>query len=222
MKWGQILVEGQTEERFVKDVLREHLRFFGLELNPIVLITKRTYDGGRFQGGLTGFGKFKNEVQRLLGGRSTLVTTMFDYYRLPADFPGMETRPKGSCLERVNHVEAALHQHFGLRRDFLPYLSLHEFEALLFSSLEELPRILIKPEKISEFADIRASFPTPEDINERPDQSPSKRIEALFPTYRKRVHGPIASKRIGLDRIRAECPHFNAWVKYLEAFAQIP
>ncbi|MBL8251675.1 MAG: DUF4276 family protein, partial [Candidatus Competibacter sp.] len=86
----------------------------------------------------------------------------------------------------------------------------------------ELPHFLIKPEKISEFANIRAKFPTPEDINERRDQSPSKRIEALFPTYRKRVHGPIAIKRIGLDRVRAECPHFNAWIKYLETFAQIP
>ncbi|MEZ0075589.1 hypothetical protein [Planotetraspora sp. GP83] len=46
------------------------------------------------------------EIQLLLGDSSTtLLTTLFDYYGLPGDLPGMATRPSGSPYERVAHVE---------------------------------------------------------------------------------------------------------------------
>jgi hypothetical protein len=60
---------------------------------------------------------------------------------------------------------------------------------------------------------------TPEEINEGATTAPSKRIQAIFPTYQKKVHGPLTVQRIGLDRIRAGCPHFDAWVRLLEDFA---
>lgn len=147
---------------------------------------------------------------------------MLDYYRLPGEFPGMSTRPRGSPLVRVRHVEAAIRTHFGAPRYFEPYLALHEFEALLFSSSEELPRAMTQPESTKLFTDIIEQFATPEDINERPEYSPSKRIEALFPGYRKTLHGPLVSERIGLDLLRVKCPHFNEWCMKLEAFARSP
>ena len=58
-----------------------------------------------------------------------------------------------------------------------------------------------------------------EEINERPQFAPSKRIQALFPAYKKTLHGPTAAARIGQDRIRAQCPHFDGWIGRLEAFA---
>jgi hypothetical protein len=73
--------------------------------------------------------------------------------------------------------------------------------------------------KQPQFFAIRETVPTPEDINERPESAPSKQIEALFPAYKKTLHGPMAAARIGLDRIRAECPHFSSWIDHLEAFA---
>lgn len=145
---------------------------------------------------------------------------MLDYYGLPADFPGMDSRPSGDPLLRVRHVEAALKAHFDGEQDFLPYLSLHGFEALLFASTDELPRALTAPAKAVEFAAIRAGFKTPEDINERPRQTPSYRIGAIFPAYRKKFHGPTTARRIGLDTLRGECPHFNEWITALELFAR--
>jgi hypothetical protein len=64
-----ILVEGQTEERFVKDMLAP--AFFEKELffSATILVTKRVKDGPNFKGGVTSFAKFRNDLQRLLGGR---------------------------------------------------------------------------------------------------------------------------------------------------------
>lgn len=213
------LVEGQTEELFIKNVLNEHLQAYGLRIVPRLVATKIAKTGAMFSGGVTSFVKFKNDMDRLLNeaGQSP-VTTMLDYYRLPSDFPGMETRA-GSAIERAEHVENAIHRFFGSRANLIPYLSLHEFEALLFSSPDELPRALMQPENATTFAGVRNDFATPELINERPGFSPAERIKAMFPSYRKTLHGPTVSKRIGLERLRAECPHFNLWVSTLEGLA---
>jgi hypothetical protein len=216
-----ILVEGQTEERFVKDVLGP--AFFDRQLffHATILVTKRVKDGPNFKGGVTNFAKFKNDAQRLLNGAGgALVTTMLDYYRLPLDFPGMDSRPpNGTPLQRVTHVEKAIADHFGTPQHFLPFLALHEFEAWLFSSPTELPRVMTEPRKQPQFEAIRAGVATPEEINEHPQFAPSKRIEAIFPAYKKTLHGPTTAGRIGLERIRAECPHFDGWMTKLEAFA---
>ena len=216
-----ILVEGQTEERFVKDVLGPSFWDQELHFHPTILVTKRVKDGPNFKGGVTNFAKFKNDAQRLLASSGgALVTTLLDYYRLPVDFPGMNSRPKnGPAQKRAQHVEKAVAVHFGSPKNFLPFLALHEFEAWLFASAEELPRVMTESHKQTKFAAIRAGVPTPEDINERPEFAPSKQIMALFPSYQKTLHGPNTVKRIGLDKIRSECPHFDAWMKSLEAFA---
>lgn len=216
-----ILVEGQTEERFVKDVLGP--AFFERELffHPTILVTKRVKDGPNFKGGVTNFTKFKNDAQRLLSSAGgALVTTMLDYHRLPLDFPGMKLRPAhGTPIQRVTHVEDAIAEHFDSPPNFVAFLVLHEFEAWLFSSLTELPRVLTEARKQKEFAAIRANVATPEEINERPEFAPSKRITDLFPAYKKTLHGPTTAARIGLEQIRKECPHFNDWMQKLEAFA---
>lgn len=220
MKRVLILVEGQTEERFVKDVLAP--AFYGREvfLSPTLLMTKRVKDGPNFKGGVTNYAKFRGDVRRLLhqsGG--ALVTTLLDYYGLPADFPGMSTRPSAAPLVRVSHVEQSIRAELGSPKNFVPFLALHEFEAWLFASADELPRTMTQPAGRDAFAAICLSFETPEKIDEGATTAPSKRIKAIFPTYRKTVHGPLAVQRIGLDRIRAECPHFDTWVRALEDFA---
>jgi hypothetical protein len=64
--------------------------------------------------------------------------------------------------------------------------------------------------------EIRDRFSTPEEINDSPQTRPSARIFNLFPSYRKRIHGPITSIRIGLETMRQECSHFNEWCIKLE------
>jgi hypothetical protein len=217
-----VLVEGQTEERFVKDVLSPAFLSRQLYFFPTILVTKRVKDGPNFKGGVTTFGKFRNDTQRLLNSSGgALVTTILDYYGLPNDFPGMMTRPSSSPVDRVRHIEQAILSHFGSPANFLPFLVLHEFEAWLFSSPDVLPRVMTERHKQSQFSAIRESVPTPEDINERPEYAPSKRIESIFPAYKKTLHGPMAAGRIGLNQIRAECPHFSDWVDHLEKYAEV-
>ena len=220
-KRALILVEGQTEERFVKDVLGPEFWPKELFFSPTILVTKRVKDGPNFKGGVTNFAKFENDARRLLDSAAgALVTTLLDYYRLPLDFPGMSTRPlDGTAIDRARHVEIALSAHFDSPINFIPFLALHEFEAWLFASPDELPKVMTESHKQARFYAIRESVATPEDINERPEFAPSKQIEALFPAYKKPLHGPNAIARIGLARIRSECPHFHEWMQQLEAFA---
>ena len=218
-----ILVEGQTEEKFVKDILAPTFWPRHIYFSPTILITKRVKNGPNFTGGVTNFNKFSNDLKRLLFDTdAALVTTLLDYYRLPADFPGMDTRLTFSnASDRVTHVEQAIAAYFGSLPKFLPFLALHEFEAWLFSSPTELPKVMTDTAKRDEFAAICRSFTSPEDINDNPQSAPSKRVMELFPAYRKVIHGSMTISRIGLEQIRSQCPHFDRWIRELERLSGI-
>jgi hypothetical protein len=219
-KRGLILVEGQTEERFVKDVLAPELLPLGLLLEkPKILVTKLVKDGPNFKGGATTFKRFKNDLLPLLQSAGAVVTTLLDYYGLPSDFPGMSNRPNGTPHQRVQHVERAIHEHFGAPANFIPFLALHEYEAWLFASPDALPSVMTAKGKQAEFERIRQAVASPEEIDDGPQSAPSKRILRIFPAYRKPLHGPATAALIGLKRIRAECPHFDEWLSVLERFA---
>ena len=128
-----ILVEGQTEESFVRELLVPHFVERQIYLFTVLATTKRVKAGPNFRGGITSYGRVQNDINRLLqDGNVAAVTTMIDYYGLPRDFPGIVDLPSGDCYARVNHLQAAWTNVIGDPR-FLPFLTLHEFEALLFS-----------------------------------------------------------------------------------------
>jgi len=211
-----ILVEGQTEESFVKTLLSEFMPQ-GLYLLPVILATKRVNSGGKFKGGVPSYPKVRGEITRLLGDRSaTAVTTMLDFYALPASFPGRAMPVGSTSEEKVRYVESAWHTDIDDAR-FRPYLSLHEFEALLFSDTNAIAQGFAKPQVATELASIRASFPTPEEINDDPKTAPSARLTALFPRYSKPFFGTMIARRIGLERMMTECAHFSTWVRLLQS-----
>lgn len=213
-----ILVEGQTEERFVKDVLARHFEPRGIYLIPTLLVTKRVKAGPNFKGGVSTFGKFENDARLLMRDTNAVVTTMIDYYGLPRDFPGMDSLPKtGAPYARVQHVEAQVKQHFGTPANFIPFFPLHEFEAWLFCDPGTMCGALARRELTAKVQQICDEFANPEYINEHPDTAPSKRILEMFPTYQKVFHGPTIAERIGLASMRTHCPHLDQWVSALEA-----
>ena len=79
-----VVCEGQTEERFVKEVLARSLWVEDLYLYPRLIPTSPTSKGGSLSGQrVIGF------LRDLLRQRwKAQVTTFFDLYRLPSDFPG--------------------------------------------------------------------------------------------------------------------------------------
>ena len=217
MKKVLILVEGQTEERFVKDVLQPYLWDVGVNLEPKIATTKRVRCGPDFLGGITCFQKVENDIRRLLGDSdAALITTLVDYYGLPHDFPGIQHLQGKNSRERAREIEVALEHHFDAAPRFTAYLMIHEFEALLFSDPTVLAEVMNVPSSHAQLQAIRNEFSTPEDINDNPPTTPSRRVLSLFPGYRKRVHGPLTTGRIGLDTMRSECEHFNEWLNKLE------
>lgn len=58
--------------------------------------------------------------------------------------------------------------------------------------------------------------PNPELINNSFETAPSKRILKAIPAYDKTVAGIEVLRRIGLNKIRDKCRHFNDWITHLE------
>lgn len=217
MKRVLILVEGQTEETFVRTVLAPHFLARNLALMPRLVVTRYNRAGGHDKGGINRYKPVKDDLRRLLEDTGAeRVTTMIDYYGLPEDFPGLANRPAGDCYKRVEHVERAFAEDIGHRR-FLPYLALHEFEALLFTDLTRCS--IFTHEAVAVLRAAREAVASPEEINDHRETAPSKRILAVMPAYRKRLHGPQAVQEIGLPQLRAACRHFDHWLSQLEALA---
>jgi hypothetical protein len=219
-----VLVEGPTEGAFVDAILQPHLLEVGVSARFTILSTKKRKDGAKFKGGATSYGKIRRELKRLLGDSdAAAVTTMLDYYGLPRDFPGLtQINQSGSkdCYERTEALEAALLEDLQDRR-VIPYLSLHEFEALVFSDLAELERT-VRHEGLCERLQEAVGSAEPEEINDGPETHPSARLSAHFPAYSKTTDGPRTLERIGLPRLRARCIHFDTWVTRLEGLGRPP
>ena len=85
------IVEGQTEEEFVNALLRDHLVHHGVLCDARCVLTSR--QGYRqFKGGVSKYKQIRRDVRLWTmedSGRDVRFTTMFDLYRLPADFPGL-------------------------------------------------------------------------------------------------------------------------------------
>ncbi|MEM9453125.1 MAG: DUF4276 family protein [Myxococcota bacterium] len=192
------------------------------------------------RGGIRRWDAVRKEITRhLTEDRACIASTMVDYYALPASgngaWPG-RARAAGltvaEAAERAEVVGVALHEDIGRfmgsgfnPRRFEPFVTMHEYEGLLFSDCQNLAEGLHKPELVSRLQEIRDAFPTPEDINDSKKTAPSKRIQSLVAQvgsrYEKLVHGIDAFLEIGLPKVRAECPHFDRWVSRLEDRATV-
>lgn len=224
MAWRRlyITVEGPTERKFADEVLKPHLAYYSLDVRSRVVLTNRKL-GKR--GGVFDFARIRDDLRRLMredASDEASFTTMVDLYALPSEFPGwVEARKKTASAERVAILEAAFQ---GEMRDsrFCPYIQLHEFEALLYCDLSQLRlRIPDSEHAIGTLSEEVARL-SPEDINEGDTTAPSKRIIRHLPIYEKtkvRIGAPAAAA-IGLPALRAQCPHFDAWVRSLEGLGE--
>lgn len=216
MKKILVLVEGQTEETFIKQVLVPHLSGRNIYCIPTLAVTKRVKSGSNFKGGITSYDKVKNDILRLLKDSSAnVVTTMIDYYGFNQLAPFKGSVAGRNCFEKVSSLEALFKEDIKNPK-FRPYLELHEFEAMVFVSPDEIIKTMIKPEKAEEINDIKNQFTSPEEIDDGPKTAPSKRLERIFPSYRKTLHSTMITSKIGLENIRSECKHFDNWVKMIE------
>jgi hypothetical protein len=214
-----MLVEGQTEENFVRDLLTPHLGRFDIHPTTVLVETKRDKSGLKYKGGVSNYQKIRRGVIRLLHDTNAVaVTTMLDFYGLPRDFPGRdEARKLVDCQEKVARGEQAFAEDINDRR-FIPYLMLHEYEAMLFTAPARIAAEFPEENRLKELNAIRAAFATPEEINDDPNTAPSKRLRNLFgAAYQKPLHGVLIAASIGLTAICEECRHFREWLTALES-----
>ena len=204
-----MLVEGQTEEAFVKSVLADYFASKGIFLIPKIIETKVVKGGPNHKGGIRLYGKIKRDLRNIFKDTDAgAITTMIDFYGLPPDFPSWNG--SGNCYAQVTDAEKAFAEDINEQR-FIPYLQLHEFEGLLFSEPELIAETM--GGKLGDVQRVRDRFQTPEEINNNPQTAPSKRLEGIFgKKYNKVVFGGLIANRIGIDRLIEECPHFSEWI----------
>jgi hypothetical protein len=216
------IVEGETEQTFVRDQLAGHLALHNTIVWPVLPGRHRNH------GGVKKWEVARNDIIRTLK-EGRYCSTMFDYYAMPGDWPGRTTAVGMVWNERATHVESMIHDDIvnamGGKFDpkyFIPYVQLHEFEALAFANIEVMAGVLVPIGRrdietlIRSFAKILVDTGQPEAIDDGYETCPSRRIARIVPAFRKRAQSPIITSRIGMDVLRTECQHFGEWLTRLE------
>ncbi|MCZ0862332.1 DUF4276 family protein [Methanocorpusculum vombati] len=208
-------VEGQTEQNFVTHILKPHLEGIGYTVSAVV---NPTAPGSR--GGLSHYQQFKKNAKNIKhGAPDCLLTTMIDLYGLPNDFPGMDaSRTIPDPWEKVASLEEALATDLAID-NFIPYIQLHEFEALLFSNIEMIDHVLSRADVSSPLPQLKYIldyYDSPENIDH--NKGPSRHLQDICgkQQYAKVVWGKEIANMIGLPAMREKCPHFDQWLKSLE------
>lgn len=228
-----IVVEGDAEEVFVKEILSP-----ALALRGIYVVAKLNGEGSARsrRKGIKSWISVSRDIVRLFKeDPSCYITTFVDYYALPSGddlnaWPGRnEAALRTQVEEKAVTIENALLSDLetklpdaNLQQRFIPYISMHEFEALLFSDPVAFSNGIGRSEMAKDMLEIKNQFPTPEHINDSPYTAPSKRLTSIFEKlscgkYQKPIFGIIGAKNIGLPKIRTECRHFNDWLTRLES-----
>jgi hypothetical protein len=209
MKRLYIIVEGQTEQDFVKNLIAPYLQDFGIyNVTPILIRTSRS---GR--GGMVNYQHLQNTIKMLLSSSQTdfVVTTFIDFFRLPNNMPQYtESMKISDKQQQIQALEVAIDKAINDNR-FFSYIQLHEFEALLFSSNKGF-EYYFPDELAKETASIISSYDNPEDINTSPEGAPSKRLLAIKPDYNKVLEGNLIALEIGIKSILEKCPGFAEWI----------
>lgn len=211
MRAVYIIGEGQTEERFVNQILQPYLSTFGIyDVRCILISTSRGHKGGSL-----GFERYRRNIVILLKKeRDIIVTSLIDFYQLHTDFPQYDEAQKiPNRVQRVDFLENAIAEKIDNHR-FIPYIQLHEFEGLLFSDIIGFQRLEpIIDIDLETLTKIIEQFPNPELINDGKNTHPAKRLtKATNNQYKKVEHGERIAKAIGIETIRKKCPRFNAWL----------
>jgi len=207
-----IIVEGDTEKEFVNTIL---IPFF----NAKEFYNIECFKIKHSKGGLSKYEHIRKDILKSIYEADALVTTLVDFYALPTDFPKFEESKQCTNKEQQltflesaikEDIEASQHSVFD---NLFPYIQLHEFEALIFSSILGIESLFAPTEaNFVELHKIIQKYPNPEDINDHPNTAPSKRLHKLIKGYNKVVDGVLILDEIGLEVIREKCPRFNNWL----------
>ena len=225
-----VIAEGQTEEAFANQILKPYFVKKDIYIYPRAIIT--SFDKGKskkHRGGVVSYEQVeKNIKKQMTEDPQAYLTTMIDFYALPDDFPGKaKAKEIPNPDDKIIHIEDSLKKDIGQDkkidiRKFIPYIQLHEFEALLFTSPEKINEYMSlynQSNSMDKLKDSIKKFETPEHINQ--DKPPSKIIEQIYPRYQKRLFGSRIAKKIGVSEVKTSCNHFKQWIEQIEKIEHI-
>ena len=208
-----LIVEGETEEMFVDNLLSPYLYSKGFQ-GCVVAIKPQ-----KMRGGLSKYSDVSKQLKSAICEHGAVVSTIFDFYKLPNSFPGYSNGT--NHYEQVLNIERAMLEDMqkSLARDcrnFIPHIQLHEFETLVFSDVRGLDAIydVDKNEEYKAVRDLILSTENPETINNGANTAPSKRLLKIV-GYNKIIQGKTALEKIGMERMLSKCPHFREWIERL-------
>ena len=210
MKTVIIICEGPTEEVFCRNLLSQYLQnSCRIEI--------------RLLGGNCNWQRIRDMAEKALKQqKNALVTTFFDYYGVKTKkFPNWKETVginKANVRERIEILENGMLEEIdsNLRYRFIPYVQLHEFEALLFNNIEVFDEMFeFEQYDRAELLNILDEFPDPEMIDQGTETSPSHRLIKIIPAYRKVIQGNAIAEKIGIEPIRQKNKHFNDWIEQL-------
>lgn len=152
-----IHVEGQTEEDFVNEVLRNHLVSKGFHSVEARIVGNARLRQRR--GGIRAWPSVRTDIMNhLRGDQGCIATTMVDYYALPQEGPagwpgraqsqGLDSiKQKAECVQDAvrEDMVAEMGNSFDSDR-FVPFVVMHEFEGLLFSDCAAFSRAVGRSE----------------------------------------------------------------------------
>jgi len=141
MKRLVIIVEGDSEKEFVNQTLSPFLFEKGISVITCFKITKTG-------GGLTNYEHLKRDIVKSIHEENVLVTTMIDFYALPQNFPKYkEAKNIADKGDKISFLENAILEDIqgnGYFPDLIPYIQLHEFEALTFTDVNGFQKYFSK------------------------------------------------------------------------------
>lgn len=213
MRGLYILGEGPTEEQFVNEVLRAY--FYNQGIYDVRCILMSTSSG--YKGGDVSYPRYKLNAENLLKQEGDIiVTSLIDFFRLKSDFPKFdEASIIVDKVDRVSFLETAIKDDINHPR-FFPYIQLHEFEGILFSSNDGFDYIPdIPPANRAQLRSACEAYDNPEFLNDGALTAPSKRLEKLIPGYQKTFHGPLIADAITISKILDRCERFRNWIDIL-------
>ncbi len=218
-----VVVEGKTEKAFIDEILAPALHNRGVYLYATI-VKKPGENGGDIK-----FSRVKHHIGNLLKQqKNTYVTLLIDFYGIKSieEWPGLiEAKNKNTPERKLSmfkeHTAKAINGAFPecmADHRFIPYVAMHEFEAMLFSDPDILAERL--QVEVGEIMKILEDCKEPENINDSPQTSPSHRLQKLSDKFKKTTTGIAIAREIGINTIRKQCPLFNQWFEKLEALGE--
>lgn len=214
MKQVFIICEGYSELLFCKEILALHLKKYSIKLN--YELTSQSKDGG-----ITKWINIKDQIIRINNQNpDAIITTFLDYYGIDKShkFPSWaDSKLISDKSERISILENGMKNDFESTFNFIPYIQLHEFEALVFSDYNAFELLYDKQDAdLDALKKICLDYPNPEEINDIKVTAPSNRLIKNINRYNKKESGIDLLSVIGLEKIRNKCPRFNNWILKLE------